>query len=406
MIVYSIQKCIYLHTKRIKYTNLFFSIKISNPSPQIFTALILFDRTFTNWHCFSKKITCMINKTNESFNIKSVTFRNRVGMPPMCQYSAIDGFANDWHLVHYGARAVGAVGLIIVEATAVVPEGRITPYDLGIWSNEHVEGLRKIASFIHNQDSVAGIQIAHAGRKASHDKPALGGKQLSPETGGWQTVAPSAIPFDDSEIPPTELTVEQIEELIVYFTQAAIRAKDAGFKVLEIHAAHGYLIHEFLSPLTNIRKDEYGGSFENRIRLLLQITDAVREIWPSELALFVRLSVTEWADGGWNEDESFQLAKMLKAKGVDLIDCSTGGNINHVQIPVEPLYQVRFSEKIKTSGIMTSAVGLITDTEQIEDILKSNKADLVLVGRELLRNPYFMLGSNEVAWPEQYLRAK
>ena len=347
-----------------------------------------------------------MNKSNESFNIKSVTFRNRVGMPPMCQYSAIDGFANDWHLVHYGARAVGAVGLIIVEATAVVPEGRITPYDLGIWSNEHVEGLRKIASFIHNQDSVAGIQIAHAGRKASHDKPALGGKQLSPKTGGWQTVAPSAIPFDVAEIPPTELTVEQIEELIVYFTQAAIRAKDAGFKVLEIHAAHGYLIHEFLSPLTNIRKDEYGGSFENRIRLLLQITDAVREVWPSELALFVRLSVTEWADGGWNEDESFQLAKMLKSKGVDLIDCSTGGNINHVQIPVEPLYQVRFSEKIKTSGIMTSAVGLITDTEQIEDILKSNKADLVLVGRELLRNPYFMLGANEVAWPEQYLRAK
>jgi len=330
-------------------------------------------------------------------------------MSPMCQYSSNEGFVNDWHFVHYGTRAVGGAGLILLEATAIAPEGRITPFDLGLWNDEQIAGLKRITSFIHEHGSVAGIQIAHAGRKASHDSPANGGKQLSPEEGGWQTIAPSAIPFDPSETAPHSLDKSEIKTLIEQFTATASRANQAGFNVLEIHAAHGYLIHQFLSPLSNSRTDEYGGSFENRIRLLLEIVDAVKTVWPKNLPIFVRLSATDWTDGGWNLDETVELSRILHEKGIDLIDCSSGGNIPTAKIPVGPGYQVHFSEEIKKTGIMTAAVGLITITEQINEILDSEKADLVLLARELLRNPYFPLHAgtaDKLSWPTQYLRAK
>lgn len=348
-----------------------------------------------------------MEKVNETHTIKSVTFKNRIGMSPMCQYSSKDGFANDWHIVHYGSRAVGGVGLIIVEATAVAPEGRITPFDMGLWSDDHIAELKRVVDFIHLHGSVAGIQIGHAGRKASHDSPVNGGKQLTLMEGGWQVVAPSAIAFDPTEILPLELNQQEIKNLIEDFKTAAFRAKHAGFKVLEIHAAHGYLIHEFLSPLSNVRTDEYGGSFENRIRFLIEIVKSVQTVWTKEFPLFVRLSVTDWVEGGWNPEETVELSKLLKDLGVDLIDCSSGGNILSAQIPVAPGYQVHFAEQIKTTGIMTSAVGLITSTTQITEILDKNQADLVLLGRELLRNPYFVLQEiNKEAMPVQYLRAK
>lgn len=350
-----------------------------------------------------------MSKIFEPITIKSVTIPNRVGMPPMCQYSAENGVANNWHLAHYGARAVGGVGLIIVEATGVSPEGRITPYDLGIWHDAHIEPLAEIVSFIHGNGSVAAIQLAHAGRKASHNAPVNGGKQLMPANGGWKTVAPSPIPFDPTEDMPRELTANEIEKLIFDFRQAAKRALKAGFKIIEIHAAHGYLIHEFLSPLTNLRTDEYGGSFENRSRFLLQIIDAVHEVWPADLPLFVRLSATDWKENGWDLPETIELCKLLKDKGVDLIDCSSGGNIFDANMDVKPLYQVPFSEAIRKTGILTATVGLITNQTQIEQILENDQADLVLLGRELLRNPYFVLHLNEKdqpQWPVQYLRAK
>lgn len=346
-------------------------------------------------------------KVNDTLTIKSVTFKNRIGMSPMCQYSSKDGFANDWHIVHYGTRAVGGVGLVVVEATAVVPEGRITPYDLGLWSDDHIAGLKRVVDFIHFQGSVAGIQIGHAGRKASHHNPVNGGKQLSPLEGGWETVAPSAIAFDPNEIPPTELNKEEIKNIIEAFKTAAFRVKHAGFKVLEIHAAHGYLIHEFLSPLSNVRKDEYGGSFENRIRLLIEVVKSVQTVWTKDFPLFVRLSVTDWVEGGWNPEETVELCSLLKDMGVDLIDCSSGGNILSAQIPVAPGYQVPFAERIKSTGMMTAAVGMITSVTQIDEILDADQADLVLLGRELLRNPYFLLQKiNKEAVPVQYLRAK
>lgn len=348
-----------------------------------------------------------MTKLNETFTIKSVTFRNRIGMPPMCQYSSKAGFVNDWHLVHYGTRAIGGVGLIILEASAVVPEGRITPYDLGIWSDDHIAELKKVVDFIHHHAAVAGIQIGHAGRKASHDSPANGGKQLTALDGGWETVAPSAIAFDPNEIPPIELSSQDIKKLIEEFKSAAFRAKHAGFKVLEIHAAHGYLIHQFLSPLSNARKDEYGGSFENRIRFLIDIVKSVQSVWSKDLPLFVRLSVTDWVEGGWNPAETVELSKLLKDLNVDLIDCSSGGNIINAQIPLAPGYQVTFSELVKSTGIMTAAVGLITSATQIAEILDANQADMVLLGRELLRNPYFVLQKIDTeAVPIQYLRAK
>lgn len=346
-------------------------------------------------------------KIDEPLTIKSITIKNRIGMSPMCQYSSVDGFANNWHYVHYGTRAVGGTGLIMMEATAVSPEGRITPFDLGLWNDEQIIELQKISEFIHKHDAVAGIQIAHAGRKASHDSPSKGGKQLSKLEGGWETIASSSIPFDPSEITPKEMDKTDLNVVVEKFKDCAVRAKKAGFKVLEIHAAHGYLIHEFLSPLSNHRTDEYGGSFKNRTRLLLEIVEAVKLVWPIEYPLFVRISATDWADGGWNLEESVELSRILHEKGVDLIDCSSGGNIVTAKIPVGPCYQVPFSDAIRKTGIMTSAVGMITTKEQIIDILENEKADMIFLARELLRNPYFALGAIEnTDWPVQYLRAK
>jgi len=344
--------------------------------------------------------------------IKSVTLKNRIVISPMCQYSAEDGLASDWHLVHLGSRAVGGAALIIQEATAVSPEGRISPGDLGLWNDEQMKKLKSIVSFVHTEGSKIGIQLAHAGRKASHAEPWKGGKQLSVHEGGWQTVAPSAIPFLEGTLAPTELTHQGIQKLIDDFKKATARAVEIGYDVLEIHSAHGYLIHEFLSPLTNHRTDLYGGSFENRIRLLLEIVKGVQESWPEQKPLFVRISASDWAEGGWNIEESVMLSKTLKKQGVDVIDCSSGGAVAHQKISLGPGYQVPFAERIKKEAeIITGAVGLITTVEQAEEILASGKADLILIARESLRNPYFPLVAarelgEDIAWPNQYARAK
>jgi len=343
--------------------------------------------------------------------IKNITLKNRIVMSPMCQYSAKDGFTNDWHMVHLGSRAAGGAGLIIAEATAVSPEGRISPGDLGLWNDEHIQGFSRIVSFIHSQGSVAGIQLAHAGRKASCAVPWEGSKQLGEKEGGWQTVAPSGIPFLTEDRPPLSLNKEGISKVISDFKAAARRAWNAGFKVVEIHSAHGYLLHEFLSPLSNQRNDEYGGSFENRTRLLRQVIGAVKSEWPDDYPLFVRISSTDWTEGGWTLEESVKLAYVLKEMGIDLVDCSSGGNVHNARIPLSPGFQVPFSEAIRKTGILTGTVGLITTARQAESILGENKADLVLLARELLRNPYFPLlaakelGEN-ITWPAQYLRAK
>jgi 2,4-dienoyl-CoA reductase-like NADH-dependent reductase (Old Yellow Enzyme family) len=344
--------------------------------------------------------------------IKSISFKNRIVVSPMCQYSSVDGFANDWHMVHLGSRAVGGAGLIISEACAVSPEGRISPEDLGIWKDEHVTGLKRITDFIHQQGSVAGIQLAHAGRKASHSSPWQGNQLLRPEHGGWPTWAPSAVAFKDNEILPQALDLTGIQKVTDDFRMAAKRALSAGFKVIEIHAAHGYLIHEFLSPLSNLRDDLYGGSFENRARLLLEILQAVQREWPEELPVFVRISATDWASGGWNIDDSVRLSALLQSAGVDVIDCSSGGLVSYQNISPGPGYQVPFSKQIRReTGILTGAVGLITDEVQAEAILEAGDADLVLLGREFLRDPYFPLKAakamdSNISWPVQYERAK
>jgi 2,4-dienoyl-CoA reductase-like NADH-dependent reductase (Old Yellow Enzyme family) len=343
--------------------------------------------------------------------IKDITLKNRIVMSPMCQYSATDGFTNDWHLVHLGTRASGGTGLVITEATAVSPEGRISPGDIGIWDDKHISGLHRIVNFINSQDSVAGIQLAHAGRKASCTVPRDGGKQLDQKLGGWQTVGPSDIPFNNDDRIPEALNKEGILKVISDFKTAAARSATAGFKVVEIHSAHGYLLHEFLSPLSNHRSDEYGGSFENRTRLLLEVVDAVKLEWPSGNPLFVRISSTDWTDGGWTVEDSVKLAYILKDMGVDLIDCSSGGNVHNAKIPAGPGYQVQFSEAVRKAGIMTGAVGFITTARQAESILQEEKADLILLARELLRNPYFPLTAGkelnvDLKWPAQYLRAK
>jgi 2,4-dienoyl-CoA reductase-like NADH-dependent reductase (Old Yellow Enzyme family) len=348
----------------------------------------------------------------QSLRIKELTLKNRIVVSPMCQYSAEDGFANDWHLVHLGSRAVGGAGLIITEATAISPEGRISPFDLGIWKDEHVEGLLRITKFIHKQGAKAGIQLAHAGRKASMTQPWLGGKLVSPAEGGWEPIAPSAIAFNDAYAVPHELSVQEIKTVIDNFTSAANRALHAGFDVIELHGAHGYLIHEFLSPLSNHRKDSYGRSFENRVRLLLEIVESVSGVWPKSHPLFVRISATDWTDGGWSQEDSVRLAALLKSKGVDLVDCSTAGNVHGAKIPVGPGYQVPFAQVIRQqTGILTGAVGLITEVQQAESILADGKADLVVMAREMLRDPYFALHAatelkEDVAWPVQYERAK
>jgi len=352
-----------------------------------------------------------MSKLFSSLTIKNITLRNRIVMSPMCQYSSTDGFVNDWHVVHLGSRAVGGAGLIITEATAVVPEGRITPGDLGLWSDEHILGLSRITRFIHQQGAVAGIQLAHAGRKASCAVPWEGGRQLDLKQGGWRTVAPGDTPFIDSDTPPSALNKAGIDNVISVFRAAAERALIAGFKVIEIHSAHGYLFHQFLSPLSNNRTDEYGGSFENRTRLLREVIESVKYVWPPENPLFVRLSVTDWTDGGWTKEESVRLAMILKEMKVDLIDCSSGGNVHNARIPVSPGFQVQFSRALRETGIMTGAVGLISSAVQAEAILQEEEADLVFFGRELLRNPYFPLFAGReleanIDWPLQYLRAR
>lgn len=353
-----------------------------------------------------------MSKLFSPLEIKSITLKNRITVSPMCQYSSEDGFANDWHLVHLGSRAVGGAGLIISEATAVSPEGRISPQDLGIWKDEHIEKLVQITSFLSHHGTVPGIQLAHAGRKASTATPWLGRGKINPENGGWQTVAPSAIAFSDTYPLPLALDQEGIDKVILDFTNAAKRALVAGFKVLEIHAAHGYLVHQFLSPLSNQRTDHYGGSFDNRVRLLLQILDSIKNVWPSDLPIFVRISATDWAEGGWDISESVKLSLQLKERGVDLIDVSTGGLVAHQKIPVGPGYQLPFASRIKKeTGILTGTVGLITNAAQSETILVNGDADLILMAREILRNPYYPLqASNELhadaAWPVQYERSK
>ena len=346
------------------------------------------------------------------FAIKGVTFRNRIAVSPMCQYSAVEGFANDWHLVHLGSRAVGGAALIIQEATAVCPEGRISPDDLGIWSDAHVNKLLPITAFIHSQGAIAGIQLAHAGRKASVSAPWRGNKFLQAGEGGWQTVSASATPFRPTDALPLALTKDGIGKVVDDFKQAAARALQAGYKVVEVHAAHGYLLHQFLSPLINTRTDEYGGSFENRIRLLLQVVTAVQTEWPADKPLFVRLSCTDWAEGGWDIEETVKLCGVLKGMGVDLIDASSGGAVQHQKIAVGPGYQVAFAERIRRAcGIATGAVGLITEARQAEDIVATGQADMVLLARQLLRDPYFpmhaakALGA-DIDWPPQYERAK
>jgi 2,4-dienoyl-CoA reductase-like NADH-dependent reductase (Old Yellow Enzyme family) len=320
-----------------------------------------------------------MSKLFEPLAIKSIVLKNRIVVSPMCQYSSIDGFANDWHLVHLGSRATGGAGLIITEATAVSPEGRISPDDLGIWKDEHIEQLHRITTFIKQQKSVPGIQLAHAGRKASHQSPWKGNRLIDAEQGGWITVAPSPQSFRDGESAPTALDTQGIGKVKNDFKAAAKRSLEAGFEVLEIHAAHGYLLHQFYSPLSNQRTDEYGGSFDNRIRLLLEVVETVQQVWPSNLPLFVRLSASDWTEGGWTVDDSVKLSIILKDKGVDLIDCSSGGNTPHANITTAPGYQVSFAEQIKKkAGIMTGTVGMITTAQQSEEILSSGKADLFL----------------------------
>jgi 2,4-dienoyl-CoA reductase-like NADH-dependent reductase (Old Yellow Enzyme family) len=344
--------------------------------------------------------------------IKNIELKNRIVVSPMCQYSSEDGFANDWHLVHLGSRAIGGAALILTEATAVCPEGRISPKDLGIWKDEHISFLKRITDFITAQGAIPGIQLAHAGRKSSQSPPWEGAKEVSVEHGGWQTYAPSAISFKEGDTIPTEMSVADIKKVIQHFQDAALRAKQAGFKVIELHGAHGYLINEFLSPVSNKRTDAYGGSFENRIRFLLEIIESVRKVWTVERPLFIRISATEWKEDAWTENDSIKLSELLKTKTIDLIDCSTGGNVSGVKISLKPLYQVEFAESIKKhTGVLTGAVGLITTAQEANSVIEENKADVVLLAREFLRDPYFALRAAtelgmETTWPVQYERAK
>jgi len=340
--------------------------------------------------------------------LRGVTLRNRIVMSPMCQYSSDDGLANDWHLVHLGSRAAGGVGLVFVEATAVTPEGRITPKDMGIWDDRHVEPLARIARFVHAQGAVAGIQIAHAGRKASCQPPWQGGAVVAPAAGGWTPVGPSPVPFHDGDPPPAALDAAGIDAVVDAFEAATRRALAAGFRVIEVHAAHGYLLHEFLSPLSNHRTDEYGGSLENRMRLALRVADRVRRAVPDELPVFVRISATDWVEGGWDADQSVVLSRRLKELGVDLIDVSSGALTPKARIPVGKGYQIPFARRIREeAGIMTGAVGLITEPKHADEVVTGGDADLVFVGRELLREPYWALKAQhelgqDPAWPTQY----
>ncbi|MBV8569413.1 MAG: NADH:flavin oxidoreductase/NADH oxidase [Acidobacteriaceae bacterium] len=344
--------------------------------------------------------------------IRDIEFPNRIVVSPMCQYSCVDGFANDWHLVHLGSRAIGGAALVIAEATAIEPRGRISPWDLGIWKDDHIDPLARVARFIKDRGSVPGIQLAHAGRKASTDVPWRGGGVVSESVGGWRPVAPSAIPFSPASPVPAALTTPEIHEIVSRFAEAAQRALQAGFEVIELHGAHGYLIHEFLSPLSNQRTDEYGGSLENRFRFASDVAKAVRAVWPATLPLFLRISASDWAEDGWTLDESVELARAVQLLGVDLIDCSSGGTLPYVPIPsADPGYQVPFAERIRReTGILTGAVGLITDAQQAENIIRDESADLVLLAREFLREPYWPIKAAQelgvqIPLADQYKRA-
>jgi 2,4-dienoyl-CoA reductase-like NADH-dependent reductase (Old Yellow Enzyme family) len=347
----------------------------------------------------------------DSLQIRDILLRNRIVVSPMCQYSSTDGFASDWHLVHLGSRAVGGASLIFTEACAVSPEGRISPQDLGIWKDDHIAFLSRITRFLLSQGTVPGIQLAHAGRKASTPPPWHSGGFIPESEGGWKPVAPSAIGFSDTYAQPAALDAAGIQKVIKDFTAAATRASQAGFQVIEIHSAHGYLVHEFLSPLANHRTDSYGGSFENRTRLLLEVVTAVRRVWPICYPLFVRISASDWVPGGWDIEQSVALAELLGPLGVDLIDCSSGGMVPNAQIPVAPGYQVHFADEIRErTGILTGAVGMITNAGQADTILDQSKADIVILAREFLRQPYWPLAVARdlgfpVTWPVQYLRA-
>ncbi len=344
--------------------------------------------------------------------LRELAFRNRIFVSPMCQYSSREGFPTDWHLVHLGSRAVGGAGMVMVEATAVSPQGRISPDDSGIWSDAHAGAFQPITRFIREQGAVAGIQLAHAGRKASTDRPWLGGGPLGPDKRGWQPIAPSPVPFTPVHPVPREMTAEDLEAVRIQFVDAARRAHDAGFQVIEIHMAHGYLLHEFLSPLANKRKDEFGGSLENRVRFPVSVARAVRDAWPAGLPVFVRLSATDWVEGGWDLAQSIALSRILKDTGIDLIDCSSGGAVYKADIPMGPGYQTPFATAIRReAGIPTGTVGFIIDPMQAEHIVATGLADAVILAREMLRNPYWPMYAAmrlkvDIPWPVQYLRAK
>jgi 2,4-dienoyl-CoA reductase-like NADH-dependent reductase (Old Yellow Enzyme family) len=353
-----------------------------------------------------------MSKLFSPFSLGGITFRNRIFVSPMCQYSSLDGLPTDWHLVHLGSRAVGGAGLVMVEATAVSPEGRISPGDSGLWSDRHAEAFAPIARFIRDQGAIAGIQLAHAGRKGSCSPPWRGGAPLGKEEGNWQTLGPSAVPFDVGHPVPQAMTLDEMDKVEGQFLAAAGRALAAGFQVLEIHMAHGYLLHEFLSPLANRREDNYGGALENRLRFPLRVARAVREKWPKELPLFVRISATDWAPDGWDMDQSVLLARQLQALGVDLIDCSSGAVVPHESIPAGPGFQVPFAARIRAeTGMASGAVGFILEPAQAEQIIATGQADVVLLARQMLRDPYWPLHAAkalqaDAPWPNPYLRAR
>ena len=347
----------------------------------------------------------------DPLKLRDIVLSNRIGMPSMCQYSAQDGLANDWHFVHYSSRSVGGAALMNMEATAISPEGRISPADLGLWNDEQIAPLSRIVRFVRAQGVVIGLQLAHAGRQASCSLGWQAQRPLNATEGGWPVLAPSAVPFGDGYALPQELDAAGIKRLIAQFVASTRRAREAGFQTVEIHAAHGYLLHQFLSPLANQRSDAYGGSFENRTRLVREVVAAVRAEWPERLPLLIRLSATDWVDGGWSVEETVDLCRALKGLGVDLVDVSTGGMVPTAKIPVGPGFQTEFAERVRReANIPTSAVGLITSPAQADHIVRSGQADLVLLGREVLRDPYWPLHAaqaleQKAAWPAQYLRA-
>ena len=353
-----------------------------------------------------------MNRLFSTFKLGQIEFKNRIFVSPMCQYSSQEGLPTDWHLVHLGSRAVGGAALVMAEATAVSPEGRISPSDNGMWSDAHADAFQPITRFIKRQNSIAAIQLAHAGRKAATDLPWQGGRPLGAPAGGWQPTAPSPVAFDTDYTVPCEMSSQDIRNVVDHFAAAARRSLNAGFQVVELHMAHGYLLHEFLSPLSNQRTDRYGGALENRLRLPLAVAEAVRAVWPKDLPLFVRISCTDWVEGGWDLAQSIELCQQLKKVGVALIDCSSGGLAPHARIPVGPGFQIPFAAAIKqAAGIATGAVGLITSAEQAEQTVANGQADVVFLAREMLRDPYWPLHAAkrlkaEVPWPVQYERAR